>query len=226
MDSIATAAIKSGGKRTRELLLQPPDWKFLLSGGKKGDPRRAELMRLRAYNKGTRLLARLVLLMVMPAFIMPFSTPFIGFDTYLLVVAAYALIILAAGAATTALGLFLDAIWAYQHEESTTFAEAVKALLGYSRVNPKEAVLYAGTKFFIDIILVTMVFSLFMPAMFALIDVLLYLIRAIPAGDPGMWTNALLGLLLVARWHWRPYWLTPSCRSPWLPSMATTPRGQ
>lgn len=170
-NSTASAAIKYGSRRTRELLFEPLDLKFLILSSlpmNSKDPRSLELKRLMPYYRGTRALAMLAVLTLIPAFLLPFTMPFIGFNGVLALLAIYIAILIAVCIIGLFLEVSLDAILALKHENSISFSGATRIFLGYVRDNPGQVIRYMGAKLLIDTLLMTLVTLLYLPALFAL----------------------------------------------------------
>jgi hypothetical protein len=200
MDSIASASIKYGSDRTRELLFRPLDIKFWLLatlGLSAGDPRQAEMSRLRPYYRGTRLLATMAVLIVLPAFLIPFTTPFIGSGGALVVVVIYLALVLALSFLSLFLEACLDAIFAIGHGAGCGFSEALRAFVRFAREDPGNAVGYMGAKLLVDMGAMMIVSLFFLPALFALILILSSVLHALQAGQAVSGTATYSGLALV-----------------------------
>jgi hypothetical protein len=200
MDSIASAAIKYGSRRTRELLFEPFDTGFMIRSWLRmgtNDPRTLELKRLRPYYRGTRALAWLGVLMFIPPFIIPFTMPFIGFSGIMYLLIAYIAVFIA----VNVIGLFvevgMDAILALEHERGTSFYDGTRTFLKFTMASPGQAIRYMGAKLIVDTLLLSFTMLLYMPAMFALIWVLSNLVHALTIHAPSAGIIAILGFLVV-----------------------------
>lgn len=200
MGSIASASIKYGSKCTRELLFRPPDLKFWLRSSLRlspGDPRQAEMDRLKPYYMGTRLLVALGMLMVLPAFLIPFSAPFVGFNGAMLLIVLYLALLILMSVAGMFLEVSLDAIFALRHETGSTFYGAVRMFARFASNNPGEALRYMGAKLLVDTGAMTVAMLFYLPSMFALIWLLSSVVHALEAGIT-VGPMAFIGLALVA----------------------------
>lgn len=200
MDSIASAAIKYGSRRTRELLFEPFDIRFIIrSWSRSGpdDPRALELKRLRPYYRGTRALTWLGVLLFIPPFIIPFTMPYVGFGGILYLLVAYIAVFIA----VNVIGLFaevcMDAILALGHEKGTSFYDATGTFIKFTIASPGQAIRYMGAKLIIDTLLLSFTMLLYMPAMFALIGVLSELVHALTIRAPNAAMIAISGFLVV-----------------------------
>ena len=201
MDSIASASIKCGSKRTRELLFRPLDVKFWLKSAlymPSNDPRDAEMKRLRHYYRGTRLLAFLGILAILPMFIVPFAEPLIGLDGVIKLLGAYFVLIVVCCFFGLLLELSLDPIFAMAHETKSGFFDAVKWFIDFAVRSPATAIGYMGTKFIIDMIAMTVVTLFYLPALLAMVLILLSVINTLQAGQMIAGTTAVGSIVLVA----------------------------
>lgn len=200
MDSIASASVKYGSRRTRELLFSPPDVKFWLSSALRlsaNDPRQAEMDRLMPYYRGTRLLAVLGMLMILPAFLIPFTAPFLGFSGALTLVAIYFILLIVACVAGMFLEISLDAVLALKHETGSSFYSALKTFIRFATDEPGQALRYMGAKLIVDTGAMTLAIMLYLPAMFALIWLLSSIVHTLERGDTVAMSSAYLGLAFV-----------------------------
>ncbi len=200
MDSIASASVKYGSSRTRELLFRPLDLKFWLRaalGVPANDPRQAEMARLRPYYRGTRLLATIGVLMVLPAFLIPFTTPFIGSNGALMLVVLYLVLVVALCLAGLFLEVSLDAVFAIGHEAGCGFSSALNSFFRFVREDPGNAVGYMGAKLLVDTGAMMIVSLFFLPALFTLILILSQVLHALRAGQAISGAATYSGLALV-----------------------------
>jgi hypothetical protein len=191
MGSIASASIKYGSKCTRDLLFRPPDLKFWLRWSLRlsaGDPRKAELDRLKPYYMGT---------MVLPAFLSPFMAPFVGFSGTLLLIVVYLALLILMSVAGMFLEVSLDAIFALRHETGSTLSGAVRTFARFASNRPGEALRYMGAKLLIDTGAMMVAMLFYLPSMFALIWLLSSAVHALEAGLT-VGPMAFVGLALVA----------------------------
>ncbi len=200
MDSIASASVKYGSTRTRELLFRPLDLKFWLLatlGLSANDPRQAEMSRLRPYYRGTRLLATMSVLMILPAFLIPFTAPFIGPGGALVLVVLYLALALVLCLASLFLEVSLDAVFAIGHEAGCGFSESLRAFFRFAREDPGNAAGYMGAKLLVDMGAMMIVSLFCLPALFALVLVLSSVLRALQAGQAVSGPTTYGGLALV-----------------------------
>ncbi|HTX44216.1 MAG TPA: hypothetical protein VMC61_05760 [Methanocella sp.] len=196
MDSVASAAIQYGSKRTRELFFEPLDVKFIyrswLPPGSR-DPRSRELKRLKPYYRGTRALAWLAILMAVPPFIMPFTSPFIGMGGVVSLLVAYVALFFA----INGMGLFvevgMDPILAIAHEKRISFYKAAGEYLEFTATKPAQAAGYMGAKLIIDTVLLSTTVFFYMPALLVLIRTLLYIVDTLTVGAPASAVIIVLG---------------------------------
>ncbi|BAI60405.1 conserved hypothetical protein [Methanocella paludicola SANAE] len=201
MDSIASASVKYGSSRTRELLFRPLDLKFWLLatlGLSAGDPRQAEMCRLRPYYRGTRLLATMGVLIILPAFLIPFMAPFIGSGGALVLVVLYLVFVLAMCLASLFLEVSLDAVFAIGHEAGCGFSDAFRAFARFVREDPGNAAGYMGAKLLVDTGAMTIVSLFFLPALFTMVFILSSVLHTLQAGQAVSRATAFGGLALVA----------------------------
>jgi hypothetical protein len=201
MDSIASAAIKYGSKRTRQLLFEPLDVKFILRSSlpiRSKDPRSLELKRLVPYYRGTRWLANLGILLFIVPFIIPFTMPFIGFSGVLSLLIIYIIIFVAVNVLGILVEVSVDAILALKHEKGISLSSASRIFFKYSRENPGQAARYMGAKLIVDTLLLSLVMLLYMPALYALVWLLSSIVHWLTIGASNVAGMALLGFLLVA----------------------------
>ncbi|AFD01054.1 hypothetical protein Mtc_2321 [Methanocella conradii HZ254] len=198
MDSIASAAIKHASKRTRELLFQPLDLRFLALSSLRfplNDRRSEELKRLTPYHKGTRILAMVAILMLLPALVLPFTSPIIGLNGVLALLFIYIAALIAVSIIVMPLEASLDAVLAIKYESGVSLSNAVRTFVGYALENPGQAASYMGAKLLLDMMLMTLVLLLFMPSLVTLIAIMLCLIKAVSAGASDVLGVAITGFL-------------------------------
>lgn len=199
MDSIASASIKYGRDRTRELLFRPLDfksWSRAILGLSSGRLQ-AEMARLRPYYRGTRLLATLGVLMALPAFLIPLTTPLIGSGGALVLVVLYLVLVLGLCFVSLFLEVCLDAVYAIGHERACGFSEALKAFVNFTREDPGNAAGYMGAKLLVDMGAMMIVSLFFLPALFALVLILSSVLHALQAGQAVSSSATYTGLALV-----------------------------
>jgi hypothetical protein len=200
MDSIASASIKYGSRRTRELLFQPFDWKFVMRTWLplvSDDPRCLELQRLKPYYQGTRGLAWVAVLLMVPPFIIPFFEPLVGFTGIIYLLIAYIAVFIAVNVIGLFVEVSVDAIMALRHERHISVLKAARVFLGFSMAAPGQSMRYMGAKLIVDSLLLSATMLLYVPAMFALVWVLSYLVHALTAGASGVAMTTALGFLAV-----------------------------
>jgi hypothetical protein len=200
MESIASAAIRYGSKRTRELFFEPLDVKFIYRSWlpmRSKDPRSLELNRLKPYYRGTRALALLAILMAVPPFIMPFAEPFIGMGGVISLLLVY----LALFFAVNGIGLFvevsLDPILAIAHERRISYYNAAWEFARYALKRPAQAAGYMGAKLVIDTVLLSITVFFYVPALLVLIRTLVYIVDTLTAGAQASVETITLGFLAV-----------------------------
>lgn len=201
MDSIASASVKCGSINTQKLLFRPFDLKFWLQSAlyiHSKDPRDAEMLRLRNYYRGTRLLAFLGILSILPMFLVPFTEPFIGMEGVILLLAAYMALLVFCGLVGMLLEVSLDPVFAFAYEMKIGLPEAIRMFIDFARKDPISAIGYMGTKLVIDMITMTLVTAFYLPALLAMILILLSVINTLQAGQMVSRSMAIESLALVA----------------------------
>ncbi|HTY90456.1 MAG TPA: hypothetical protein VMC84_04700 [Methanocella sp.] len=200
MDSILSASVRYGSMRTRELLFRPVDLAFWIKSAlhlSAGDPRQAEIARLKPYYRGTRLLAAAALVLILPALIIPFMELFFGLSGAIIALVVYCILVLLLGFAGLFLEASLDAIFGIAHEAGYGFTRAAREFIGFVRGHPGEAVGYMGGKLLVDMGAMTAVSLFFLPALAAMILVLSSVLHTLEAGMAVTRMTALGGLGLV-----------------------------
>ena len=210
----ATESIRYAGLKARQLLQPFGVWKWLLtylrvSGwGRKDDPVAVEIHRLQNYYRGTRMLARAGLLLVLLCFFLPFTVIFVGLDGFFVLLAAYVVLILLVSAISVVLEVLLDPVFALQYEEKISFGKAAGDFATVVRKKPLLVGEYMVIKLIIDMFLMTAILAMFMPMLLGAMALMLYILQAVPAGVDirstfsyglvGILALTLLGLLTSA----------------------------
>lgn len=205
MSSTASVAIKYAGKRTREMFLARHGIRFWIAATtglmRYEDADLAELRRLKPYYRGTKALAYLVILMVIPAFLIPFSVGFVGFGGFFKLLILYILAWVVITLLGIVLEVVLDAVFAIKHESRGSYGSALKTFIGYVRAKPADAVKYMAAKLIVDSVLMMVMTALYLPAMYGLVALLAYLIHAVTTGDPNVaiiMVSGFIGLIILA----------------------------
>jgi hypothetical protein len=189
--------------RSRKLLFpfSLPRW---LSGylgmiwpGCSDDPIARELRRLKPYYRGTRLLASAAALLVMLAFLLPFSVVFVGMEGFYWLLAAYVVALVLASLLGMVLEVVLDAIFALMHETRASFSASLGTLLSFK--GPRRSLLleYMVLKLAIDMFLAAVIAAAFMPVLLGATALMLRVIDAVQAGVDAR-SEAYAGLAVIA----------------------------
>ena len=190
-------------RRTRQLLfpVRPGRWLAVylgsIGGPGRGDPAAEELRRLRPYYRGTRLMTQAGIVLILAAFVVPFSVVFVGMEGFGVVLIAYAAIFVAASLLGMAVQSALDAIFALQHERQLTFGRALGEYAGIAREQKDLAWGYMAIKMTVDFSLSTLALSLFLPALLGMMALMVFIMNEAQAGADWM-HGATLGLAAIA----------------------------
>lgn len=213
MSQSATDSLRYAGLKARELLLPFGMGKWVaiylrVSRGRGDDPVAGELLRLRNYYKGTRLLAKAGLAFVLLGFLLPFTVVFTGMEGFFILLAIYVLFLILLSGASVVLEMVLDPVFALQYEEKSTLGKETGHFLSIARKKPLLVGSYMGIKLFIDMFLMNAILALFFPMLVVAMKLMLYLLEAVPqgvdvrqtayAGMAGIVILTLLGLLATA----------------------------
>jgi hypothetical protein len=198
----AGLAAKNAWQRTWKLLFpfRPGRWlsiyirQLARFGGP--DPAIAELQRLRPYYRGTRLLTAAGFVLILLAFILPFSVLFVSIETFGLILLVYAVTFVLASLLGMAVQSAMDAIFALQHERRLSFREALGAYRSLMRSRSDLTLGYMAIKMAVDFSLSTLALLFFLPALLMAMYLMIYVMNAVRDGiDTG--TTPYVGLLLV-----------------------------
>lgn len=198
----AADSLRYAGKMTRQLLLPFSLKKWLgaymgLSGfGRKDDRLVVELRRLRDYYRGTSLLAKAALLLVVLCFFLPFTVVFVGMKGFFVFLIAYLVVVLLLSLVGIILEVALDAIFALQHEEKSSLGKAAGTFVSLLGRRTGLVGGYMLIKLVIDMFLMTAVLAMFIPALIGAMAVMLYVINGVQAGLD-VRSDATYGLVIV-----------------------------
>lgn len=198
----AGLAAKNAWQRTWKLLFpfRPGRWlsiyirQLARLGGP--DPAIAELRRLRPYYRGTRLLTATGFVLILLAFILPFSVLFVSIDVFGLILLVYAVTFVLASLLGMAVQSAMDAVFALQHERHLTFLEALSVYRSLLRSRGDLTLGYMAIKMAVDFSLSTLALLFFLPALLMAMYLMVYVMNAVRDGiDVG--STPYVGLLLV-----------------------------
>ncbi|OPY25655.1 MAG: hypothetical protein A4E28_03030 [Methanocella sp. PtaU1.Bin125] len=198
----AGLAAKNAWQRMRRLLFpfRPGRW-LAVYGSQAGksagqDPLIAELRRIRPYYRGTRLVTAAGLLLIAAAFVLPFSVIFVGMETFMLLLLAYVVVLIAVSIAGMAAQSGLDAVFAIRHERKTAFRKALKVYLSLLRTRSDLTLGYMSIKLAVDFLVSTLAIAFFLPALLAAMYVMITVTNAVlDRIDPG--PMPYVGLIVV-----------------------------
>jgi hypothetical protein len=199
----AGLAAKNAWLRTRRLLFpfRPGRWLSIYVGQliryDSPDPAAVELRRIRPYYRGTRLMTAAGFVLILLAFILPFSVLFVSIDVFGLILIAYAVTFVLASLLGMAVQSAMDAVFALQHERRLTFGEAVSAYRSLMRSRGDLTLGYMAVKMAVDFSLSTLALLFFLPALLMAMYLMVYVMNGVTDGvDLG--STPYMGLLLVA----------------------------
>lgn len=204
----ARLAAKLAWQRMRRLLFpfRLRRWAALLLGarfpGPGRDPAIAELRRLRPYYRGTRLLTLAGLSLILLAFVIPLSVVFVAWDTFAIILIAYAVLFLAASVTGMVVQSGMDAVLGWQHEGRLSFGQALRAYRVVLRSQPDLTLGYMSIKMAVDFSLSTLALCLFLPALLVAMALMVRVTAAVQAGvdlgsGPFLWLAAVALLALL-----------------------------
>lgn len=133
--------------------------------------------------------------MLLPALVLPFTSPIIGLNGVLALLFIYIAALIAVSIIVMPLEASLDAVLAIKYESGVSLSNAVRTFVGYALENPGQAASYMGAKLLLDMMLMTLVLLLFMPSLVTLIAIMLCLIKAVSAGASDVLGVAITGFL-------------------------------
>lgn len=209
-DISPSTAVRYAGKRTRELLFEPFDLKFILyvssisPFGRMDDPRLLELKRLKPYYKGTKLLTALAVVLVLLSLLLPFTVFFVGLSGFYVLLISYIIIIIVVSIAGVFFEAVMDAIFAIRHESKATLPEATRVFFRYLKDDPGYVIRYMLIKLAVDMFLMAAVMALYLPALLGAIVMLRSLTVALAEGTTNLgpmmtpWLIAIAFMLILA----------------------------
>jgi hypothetical protein len=199
----AGLAAKNAWLRTRRLLFpfHPGRWLSIYIGQlirqDSPDPAAVELRRIRPYYRGTRLMTSAGFLLILLAFILPFSVLFVSIDVFGLILIVYAMTFVLASLLGMAVQSAMDAVFALQYERRLTFGDAVSAYRSLMRSRGDLTLGYMAVKMAVDFSLSTLALLFFLPALLMAMYLMIYVMNGVKDGiDLG--STPYLGLVLVA----------------------------
>jgi hypothetical protein len=204
----ARLAAKLAWQRMRRLLFpfSLRRWAALFIGQRikshRHDPAIAELLRIRPYYRGTRTLTMAGLLLILLAFVLPFSVIFVTWDAFVIILVLYAVLFIVSSLTGMVVQSGMDAVLGLQHERKLSFGQALRAFLAVLRSNTDLTLGYLSIKMAIDFSLSTLALCFFLPALLTAMALMVRVTNAVRAGvdlgsDPALWLIAIVMLAFL-----------------------------